>query len=132
MSCKSLMYTVNSTTTTVAANGIIPVGNVTRRFGQAIRLNRNSLLLLSNGYYLVSVNLTAAPAAAGTMTVTLNQNGVAVAGGTATMSAVADSTVQFTLSQIPVRVMCDGFKTLTVTLSAEADVNVSSITVQKV
>lgn len=119
VSCKALLYTVNSSASTVAANGTVPLGTVTRRFGQSIRQNVNNITLAGSGYYLVSLNMTASPSAAGAITVTLNENGAAVAGGAATVTTTAESEqTQITLAQIPVRVLCcNGIKSLSVTLS---------------
>lgn len=120
MSCKALLYTVNSSASTVDANGTVPLGTATRQFGQSIRQNVNSITLAGIGYYLVSLNMTAAPSTAGAITVTLNENGAAVAGGTSTVTtSAASEQTQMTLAQIPVRVLCcNGIKSLSVTLSA--------------
>lgn len=99
MSCKSAVYTANASTITVAANSIIPVGQVVRKFGCGIDVMPNSIILRSAGYYMVSVNATTAPTAAGPVTLTMLKDGVAVPGADATQTTAAaaeDTNISFT------------------------------------
>lgn len=85
---KSAIYTVNSGVA-VAAGGIIPLGTIERRYGKCVTLNGNGIALLESGYYEASVSATVEPTAAGTVTVILLRDGVAVPGGTASANAAA-------------------------------------------
>lgn len=92
MSCKSLIYTAMQTPTAVAVNGVIPLGTIVRRYGCNCNLNGNGIAINGQGYYDVDVSVEAAPTAAGTVTVQLLKDGVAVPGATAaaTVAAAAD------------------------------------------
>lgn len=93
MSCKSLIYTAMQTPTAVAVNGIIPLGTIVRRYGCNCNLNGNGIAINGQGYYDVDVSVEAVPDAAGTVTVQLLKDGVAVPGATAaaTVAAVANT-----------------------------------------
>ena len=93
MSCKSLIYTAMQTPTAVAAKGIIPLGTIVRRYGCNCNLNGNGIAINGQGYYDVDVSVEAVPDAAGTVTVQLLKDGVAVPGATAaaTVAAVANT-----------------------------------------
>lgn len=83
---KSAIYTANTLAQTVAVNDIIPVGTTSRRFGCNIRQDGNTITLLGQGYYHVTVSATLAPTAAGTVTLTGQKDGVAVIGATASQA----------------------------------------------
>lgn len=93
MSCKSLIYVAIQTPTAVAVNGIIPLGTIVRRYGCNCNLNGNGIAINGQGYYDVDVSVEAVPDAAGTVTVQLLKDGVAVPGATAaaTVAAVANT-----------------------------------------
>lgn len=93
MSCKSLIYVAMQTPTAVAVNGIIPLGTIARRYGCNCNLNGNGIAINGQGYYDVDVSVEAVPDAAGTVTVQLLKDGVAVPGATAaaTVAAVANT-----------------------------------------
>ena len=52
MSCKSLIYTALTSPTAVAADGIIPLGSIVRRYGCALAANGNGVNVSEPGYYL--------------------------------------------------------------------------------
>lgn len=93
MSCKSLIYVAMQAPTAVAVNGIIPLGTIVRRYGCNCNLNGNGIAINGQGYYDVDVSVEAVPDAAGTVTVQLLKDGVAVPGATAaaTVAAVANT-----------------------------------------
>ena len=93
MSCKSLIYTAMQTPTAVAVSGIIPLGTIVRRYGCNCNLNGNGIAINGQGYYDVDVSVEAVPDAAGTVTVQLLKDGIAVPGATAaaTVAAVANT-----------------------------------------
>lgn len=86
---KSAIYTANTSAQTVAVNDVIPVGITSRRFGCNIRQDGNTITLLGQGYYHVTVSATLAPTAAGTVTLTGQKDGVAVIGATASQTVAA-------------------------------------------
>ena len=80
MSCKSAIYTVSSAVQAVVAGNSLSLGSTIRRFGCSTTLSGNAIALNAPGYYDVDVSVTAIPTAAGTVSVTLFQDGVAVPG----------------------------------------------------
>ena len=86
---RSAIYTANTTPTALAVGNIIPVGTTVRRFGKCIRQDGNTITLLGQGYYHVTVSATVAPTAAGTVTLTGQKDGVAVIGATASQAVAA-------------------------------------------
>lgn len=133
MSCKSLLYTVLSTDTPVAAGGIVPLGTITRRYGTAIRVDGSTITLTEPGYYYISVNDTVRPGAATPLSLTVLENGAPLAGAvtTVTPAAIGDDT-PMQISGAVSRVYCHCCKNLTVTLSAAGNVTNAAIVVVKV
>lgn len=129
---KSAIYTANTSAQTVAVNDIIPVGTTSRRFGCNIRQDGNTITLLGQGYYHVTVSATLAPTAAGTVTMTGQKDGVAVIGATAaaTTTAAAES-ANLSLDFIVRNVGC-GSSILSFALGgAESTVSNLAVTVTK-
>lgn len=128
MSCKSAIYTVNSGTQAVAEGGTISLGSIIRRFGCSLNLNGNGIIVDECGYYDVDASITAAPTAAGVVTVTMLKDGVAVPGATASETAAAAG--DFVNLSFPplVRECCTG-STLTFVLTAGAG-NITNIAVK--
>ena len=85
---KSALYTAMTTPTSVLVGGIIPLGTTIRRFGCNVAQDGNTISIKGKGYFLVNVSITVAPADVGTVTATLNKDGVPVTGATAS-SAVS-------------------------------------------
>ena len=80
MSCKSAIFTANTNAQTVAVGGTLALGSTIRRYGCNLNQNGNSITINGcddAGYYDVKVSVTAAPTAAGTVTVALFRNNVA-------------------------------------------------------
>ena len=82
----SLIQTANQSSQNVADNSIISLGSVQRRFGCNCKLSGNAIEVSGQGYYVVSVSITATPTAAGNVTVTMFENGTPYTGATATSS----------------------------------------------
>lgn len=83
---KSALYTALTTPTSVSSGSIIPLGTTIRRFGCNVSQDGNTISIKGKGYFLVNVSVTAAPAAVGAVTATLNKDGVPVTGATASGS----------------------------------------------
>lgn len=132
MSCNSILFTAMTSTATVAAGGDIPLGNVVRRYGCGATLSGNAISLNGEGYYDADVSVTVIPAAAGTITATLLQDGVAIPGATASATVAATDT-SVTLS-FPAAVRLLRYSpraTLRLTLSAAGSVTNAAVTVRK-
>ena len=107
MSCKSAIYAADPSgtvlTLSTATGTVIPLGTTIRRFGCNAVLSGNGVLLNGQGYFNVDASVTFTPTAAGTYTVTLFKDGVAVPGATQTITAAivrdqcCDSTSTLTL-----------------------------------
>lgn len=121
MSCKAAIYTVNSGAQAVAVGGTINLGSIVRRFGReccdpAINLNGSSITLNESGYYDIDVAITALPTAAGPVTITVLQDGVAVPGSTNTSQGTAGNPVNV-VSLPLVRVRCGSASSISVVLT---------------
>lgn len=133
MSCKSLLYTAMNTPTSVAVNGTIPLGTIIRRYGCNCNLNGNGVTVEGAGYYDIAASATTTPDAAGTVTMQLVQDGVAVPGAvaSATVSA-ADTAVNLAFSAAIRLGCCSTGSTLTLVLTGAASmVNNVALRVEK-
>lgn len=83
---KSAICTAMTTPTSVAVSGILPLGTTIRRFGCNVTQDGNTINIKGKGYFLVTASVTAAPAAVGTVTVSMSKDGVPVSGATASGS----------------------------------------------
>lgn len=112
MSCKSNIYAVNTTSAAVVANGTLPLSTIVRRYNGdsrccGINLSGNSVSLSEAGYYLVNISATFTAPTAGVVTLVLQDDGVAVAGATASTTITTATTEVRTLNLTAiVRVFC--------------------------
>lgn len=134
MSCKSLIYTANTSNTAVAVGGVLPLGTVNRRYGCNIDLSGNGIVLTGTGYYDVDSSFTATATAAGNVTITMLRDGVAVPGATATATAAAAAgTVNLTIPSVIRLQCCNSSSTITFVLSGTAvTLNNAAVIVKKV
>ena len=132
MSCKSLLYTALTADTVVAAEGLVPVGNLIRRFGRAIQLDGNNINLTEPGYYNISMNMTVLPTSSAAISAEILENGIPVSGSktTATPTAASASTL-LTIPSSTVRVYCYSTKSIAIQLSATGTVRNMSLTITK-
>lgn len=118
---KSALYTVNTTNQAVADGGTIAVGQAVRRFGCNANVSGQGIAI-RDGYFDISASVTLTPSAAGAITITLLDNGVAVQGATSTITAAADPTTLNLIGMVRDRGGC-GFPTgsnLTLQLTGQA------------
>lgn len=128
---KSAIYTVNSNVTAVAAGGVIPVGSIVRRFGCNIDVSGQGIITKGNGYYKTNATVSFEGTAAGTATIQLYKDGVAVPGALATRTTADGTVYDVTLIAITRNMDCNA-SVLTVVVSGVAvDVNNLAITVEK-
>lgn len=121
---KNFMITSNSGASIVTSDGVAPLGNALHGFGRAIRLNNNAIVLNSAGYYQFNINVVITPAATGTISAQLYEDGSPVAGaiGTDTITAIGD------VATIPIiwavrRKCCDDAKAYTIVINNAGTVN---------
>lgn len=138
MSCKSALYAAMQTPSAVAVGGVIPLGSLIRRYGYDVSLNGNAVNITggnqSAGYYDVDASLTVAPAAVGTVTVTLFKDGVAVPGATASATAAAaNDALDLNITALVRQVCCAAGSALTLVLTgAAASVENVALRVQRI
>lgn len=133
MSCKSALYAAMQTPTAVAVDGAIPLGSLIRRYGCDVALNGNAVNITGAGYYDVDASVTVTPIAAGTVTITLYKDGVAVPGATASETAAANGTVDLSIPALVRQVCCAAGSALTLVLTgAAATVNNVALRVQRI
>ena len=131
MSCKSALYAAMQTPTAVAVDGVIPLGSLIRRYGCDVALNGNAVNITGTGYYDVDASVTST--AAGTVTITLYKDGVAVPGATASETAAANGTVDLNIPALVRQVCCAAGSALTLVLTGvAATVNNVALRVQRV
>lgn len=105
MACKALLFTSNTIDQTVAVDGFLSLGGVVRRRagncdnGPSANLVGNADVLTGGDYYEVDANVIVTPTAAGTVVITMLQDGVVVSSASATVAA-ADTTVTLPLTGI--------------------------------
>lgn len=139
MSCKAAINTFNSGTQAVAVGGTIALGSISQRFGRKscnnncgdfiLGLNGNGIAATERGFYSVNVSVTAAPTAAGTVTVTMFNNGVAVPGATASGSVTTANNPTNLSFPADIYVPCSGpAANLTLVLTGTAS-NVTNVAV---
>lgn len=104
------LYSVNSTAQTIAIGGTLNVGSPVRRFGcikgtsTPYATANGTLTILSScgrcpAYFDVETSIVVTPTAAGTVTITAFQDGVAIPGAVATATVAAEAaTVTLPLS----------------------------------
>lgn len=80
---RSLIQTANQSSQNVAAQSIISLGSVLRRYGCNCRLSGNAIEIEGEGYYKVEATVSLAPTAAGNVTVALYEDGVQIPGAIA-------------------------------------------------
>ena len=136
MTCKSAIYTVNNTNTTVTVTNDTPVqipfGSIIRRFGKYINLDGNSIFCYDSGYFDVNVSLTVSPTAATAITAQLYQDGVAIPGALATATpAEAEAPVTLPISTLIRNCGCNCSSVLTLKISASCIVNNLATVVEK-
>mgnify|MGYP006988839899 CR=1 FL=1 len=131
---RSLIQTTNQTTQTVAANGIISLGSVLRRFGCNCRLSGNAIEIAGEGYYTIDANVSVTPTAAGAVTVAIYDNGVQIPGAIAFTTGAAGVPEAIVIpTTVRQNCCCDGVDSITVVLIAGAGtVNNISVRVEKV
>ena len=133
MSCKSALYAAMQTPTAVAVDGVIPLGSLIRRYGCNVALNGNAVNITGAGYYDVDASVTVTPAAAGTVTITLYKDGVAVPGATASETAAANGTVNLSIPPLVRQVCWAAGSALTLVLTGvAATVNNVALRVQRI
>ena len=111
---KALGYYTYTGTTEVGAGETLPITNTIRQYGNCIHLANNAVVIRSSacpcnaesicGYYTVSVNTTLTASSAGTVTVSLYQDGQLVPGAVQSATAAAANDLMNFSITAPIRV----------------------------
>lgn len=126
----NLIYTVNNAGAAVPIGNTVPVGSIIRRYGKCLDATGSAINLSEPGYYLVSISATFTAAAAGNVTLVLQQDGVAVAGATGTETIATATTENANISMNPiVRVMCCGNSRLSVVVGGTTAPTISNLAI---
>lgn len=128
---RSAIFTANQNEQSVSDGGAINLGNTVRRFGPNIRLQGNAIEIIGAGYYEAEVSITCAPTAIGTVTATLQQDGIPVVGAQASAQVASANTIVNLSFPAIVRENYYGASNLTIVLSGTA-ATVSNIAVKVV
>lgn len=128
---KSAIYTVNAVASTVAVGDLIPLGSTSRRYGCNLRQDDNGITATGAGYYLVTMSATVAPTAAGAVTITVQKDGVAIIGATATSTAAAGAATDLAFSTVVRNIGCDSSILSFVLTGAAATVSNFAVSVVK-
>ena len=136
MSCKSAIYTVNNTNTTITVGAgetaQIPFGSVIRRFGKYVNLDGGSILCYDSGYFDTEISLTVSPTAATAITAQLYQDGVAVPGAFATATPTdAGDPVSLPITALIRNCGCNCSSVLTIKVNASCAINNLAAVIEK-
>jgi len=129
---KSVMYAANTNTQTVAAGGVINFGSIIRKYGCNCNLVSGNAIASGNGYYRVDASITVEGTAAGTGTIALYKNGVAIPGAVAQYETTATSISTVSIPCVIRDNCCCESETITAVVSGTTiDIPVASILIQK-
>ena len=129
---RSLIQVANASPQTVAANGIIALGSVQRKFGCNGSLSGNAIEANGAGYYSIYGSVTVAPSEVGEVTVAVYKDGEPIPGATASSYAgTADNPVAVPIVGTIRQNCCDSAANLTCVLVAGAG-TVNNISLQVV
>lgn len=127
---KSIVYATNTSTQTVAVNGSISFGTPIRRNGYNCNVF-NDGIIEGAGLYEVLTNITIAGAAAGTATVTLYKDGLAIPGAQATIPTTTSSVDTISIPCIVRNSCCKESIISAVVTGVGITVNNASIIIEK-
>ena len=91
---KAFLYAANTTQQTLTGGGSVDLGTAIHGFGctccnKTIDINGNNIILREGGYYEIIVSSTVTDTAAGTVTLTLFQDGTPITGATTAINIAA-------------------------------------------
>lgn len=95
---KAFIYAANTTQQTLTGGGSVDLGSAIHGFGctccnKTIDINGNNITLREGGYYEIIISSTVTGSAAGTVTLTLYQDGTPITGATTAVNIAAANEV---------------------------------------
>lgn len=123
---KSVIYAGNNATQiTTVAGSVVAFNNVVRRYGCNLGLSGGNVTLQGQGYYDVDVNITFTGISAGTLTVQVYKDGVAIPYANASVTTGADTINNLNIPCIVRECGCCDCSTITV-VAGGVDVNITN------
>lgn len=116
MFCKSLIYSNNASSQTVATGGIVNFGSAVRKYGCNCYMSGGNVNVRGSGYYETNVGVTFTAGGNGTATIALYKNGIAIQGATASLTVTADSVYSLNATAI-IRELCCNESTITAVIT---------------
>lgn len=112
---KALIYSTNTSTQVLANGGVINFGTPVRRYGNNLYISDGNVVARGDGYYtgIANVSFTAT---AGTATVQVFKDGVAIPGAKATITTEATTNYQASVPFV-IRQRCCVESSITVSIS---------------
>ena len=112
----SLLFATNTASQALTNGQTLSFGQPVRRYGKNIQLSGGNVVINGEGYYPMIASVTLTAGAAGTYTVQLYENGVAIPGAKASGVAAANAVISFAVPGV-VRIKCCEEKIITAVVS---------------
>jgi len=125
----SIINTQLTTDTAVTANGNVPLGNVIHKCGCGIKTTGNIINIEGSGYFKITANATIQPTGATAMTMTLLDNGSAIASASAVPTTAGDA-VNLTITALVYKRCICSDDSLSFIVSASGTVNEFDVIVE--
>lgn len=125
-----IISTKLAVSSTLAAGANIPVGSVVHKCGCNLRASGNTWFIEGAGCYKVTANVSVAPAAAGSIDITLFDNGAPVATASGVVATAGD-VITLPLQYVDYNKCGCSTDQLTLTVSAAATVTESDVIIER-
>lgn len=112
---RSLIYSANTNSQSLASGSVINFGSPVRRFGCNLAMSGGNVVVKGEGYYSIDTNISFT-ASAGTATIQVYKDGVAIPGATATVTTATSTSYQVSIPSV-IRQSCCVESTITVTIT---------------
>lgn len=115
---KSVLYASNSNAQNIAVTTgtVINFGSVVRKYGYNTNISGGNAVVKGCGYYAIDTNVLFTDTVAGTVTIQLYNDGVAIPGAISTITVVAADVESFNIPAV-IRMTCDCESTITAVIS---------------
>lgn len=126
----ALLYATNTNAQTLTANQSVNFGAPVRRYGRNINMLGGSVTVNGEGYYTVFANVTFEPIAAGTATLQIYENGIAIPGANETITVTANDNYSLSIPAA-IRIKCCEEKVITASFNVAGSAVNASVLVEK-
>lgn len=127
---KSAIYTTNTTSQAMAVGSAISPGTVIRRFGQNLTLVGDAINVNGAGYYSINASFILTATNAGTVSITLVKDGVAIPGAVASATLAVGDVATISINSLirEFGCCCDNNSNISFILSGTAE-TVSNVSI---